>query len=923
VSRCIGALAVFLIACPKTEAPLPEPEPGGAPIERALGLWGDASVGVPGAADAGYILAATNPLVDQALANPLGLPAFAEQLGASLDAAQTPSAVLMELRSHLPPVAMERGPTETPAPGRSLLPSPTELLDSPRGKLQVAHLPEAVVASLRTFCGLLEAANAAADRWDVRGGGPRRPDKAAEEFFIEADSTLLRARSHRAGPDLDFVEAAAGLDTRLMVEDTAALLAGVEAALPALREAIVDLPTDGGTLLRLDTNLGPIVLGGMAGDTHSGNAALLIDPGGSDLWANNAGSNLGVRSRVALAIDLGGSDRYEAARAHTQGAGVAGVGILIDAGPEADAYRGSQHSQGAGFLGVGVLWDQGGDDVWEADQYAQGAGTFGVGLLMDSSGHERMSVRGRGQGFASTGGIGALVDLDGFDQRRLGMPGVELDDPYAGGGQGASWGLRPFPWAGRAALPGGLGLLYDRAGNDGLYARAFAQGQGWFGGVGLLLDRAGDDTYTTEIEGQGSASHHAVGVLVDSAGNDRYEGTARVQGAADDNAVGLLFDAAGDDVHLVHLTGGAAPRELGPGLGWARRGRSLGLVVNADGDDRYLAAAQTMGWALPSSRPDQEPRAALIDAGGDDGYGLAADRPGATPSDGAVWLQGINGLGIDQPSARIGWEGIPWPGSPAPPPAAVTPDLAGNDTARWLALRALYDARIAGEDVVLPEGVTSLALGDPSAAVRREAARVLAASGDTLGVDILVDSLTFLSEDNDPTNPSSSLVLWLGLLTGQQHGFEPAKWRTGWGGRDEAFDLPARWQALAALIRARRLAGSSDLTGARAACEDGVDRLPHEGPPRRLCAGLLNQWATALADPASGDSFDPEAAVLLAQQAVIWAPSRKEGFLTLARAFLELGEDQLASSALTKAEVLDSDDRVLLTLQRRLRGGGR
>ncbi len=914
--RGLLALVVLLMGCPK-QTPLPETEAGRAPLERALALWADVDVGIPAAAESGYTLVVDNALTAQALAQPLALPAFGERLGVELDSANVPSTVLRALARHLPPDPTLPTDASPATPRTALLPSPTALLDSERGRMQVAHLPPALVASLRAICALLEDLDAAAQTWDARGGPPRMPPKAAEQFFIERDSTLLRARSHPTGPDVDFLAAAAGLRTRAMVEDTAVLLAGVEAALPALQEAVKGLPPEGGTLLRLDTSLGPIVLGGMGADTHSTDAALLIDPGGADLWSNNAGSNLGVRSRVSLAIDLAGSDRYQAKRAHTQGAGVGGVGILIDAGSSADEYRGSQHCQGAGFLGLGVVWDGGGDDVWEADQFAQGAGTFGLGLLMDSGGNERMAVRGRGQGFASAGGIGALVDLDGFDQRRLGIPGTDLDNPYAGGGQGAAWGLRPFPWAGRPAVAGGLGLLYDRAGNDGLYARAFAQGQGWFGGMGLLIDRAGDDHYIAEIEGQGAASHHAVGLLLDAAGNDHYEGTGRVQGAAQDNAVGILVDAAGDDVHLVHLTGGAAPRELGGGLGWARRGRSLGLVVNSSGDDKYVAAEQTMGWAMPASRPDQEPRAALIDAGGTDLYGLAAERIGATPSDGAVWLQGINGVGIDQTASRVGWGEDRW-GQARAPGAATAPDLAGDPTARWLALRALYDRAVAGEAVELPPEVLALAMGDSSASVRRQAAKLLAATGDPVGVDVLVDSLGHLSEDTDPLHPAESLVLWLGLLTGQQHGFDVARWRTGWAGREESFDLPARWAAMAGLIRARRAAAAGDVDGLLQECGVALSQLPHEGPPRRLCGGLANQWAAAMTDPESGPAFDPPRAVHLAQQAVVWAPDRKEGFLTLGRAFLEQRQWALAESALDKAELLDSDDPLLIALRRRL-----
>lgn len=856
-------------------------------------------------------------MAERALRNPLALPDFAEALAAELDRAESPSDVLSGLAAHLPspPPEVEAAAGEDLG---SILPSPTALLDSPRGKLQTAHLPPAMVAALRSVLVLLEDADRAARRWDRRGGPPRLPNRAAEAFFIEPDTTLLRARSHPAGPDLAFVEAARGLDTLAMVADSAAFLAGVEALLPALREAAEELDPASTTLLRLETSLGPVVLGGRAGETHRGDAALLIDPGGDDTWLNNAGGNLGVRSRVALAIDLAGQDRYQAGRAHTQGAGIGGLGVLIDAGSTPDVYLGSQHCQGAGFLGVGVLWDQGGDDMLEADQFAQGAGAFGVGLYLDSGGSERMSVRGRGQGFSSTGGIGALVDLAGNDQRRLGLGGADVEDAYAGGGQGASWGVRPFPWSGRPALPGGLGLLYDRAGSDRLYARAFAQGHGWFGGVGVLVDRAGDDGYAVEIEGMGAASHHAAGVLIDGGGNDRYEGTARAIGAADDASAGLVFDRGGDDQYLVHLVASAAPRELGPGLGWARRDRALGLVVDADGDDTYVGADRTLGWALPASRPDREPRAALLDLGGDDRYQLAADRTGAAPADGAVWLQGSGGLGIDQPSSRVGWEDLSWEGAPPAPTEPATPDLAGSPAARWAALRALYDAAVEGRAEPLPPAVKELALGDVEPAVRREAARVLAASGDLDGVDILVDSLVHTSEDNDPDSPAASLVLWLGLLTGEQQGFDPARWRTAWGGMRDGFDLPGRWEALAGLIRARRASNLGDVDAMLGHCSDALALLPHEAPPRRLCGGLASQWALALAHPESGGARDPDRALTLAREATRWVPERAEPFISLAYAFAAAGDEALARKALDRAEVFDPDHRRAAALRRRI-----
>jgi len=88
-----------------------------------------------------------------------------------------------------------------------------------------------------------------------------------------------------------------------------------------------------------------------------------------------------------------------------------------------------------------------------------------------------------------TGGVGLLWDRGGDDS----YAAAGLVDAYDRGGgvsmaQGAATGLRTM-------LGGGAGILRDDSGNDHYEAQMFAQGTGYYYGVGLLWDRGGADHY--------------------------------------------------------------------------------------------------------------------------------------------------------------------------------------------------------------------------------------------------------------------------------------------------------------------------------------------------------------------------------------------------------------------------------------------
>ena len=84
-------------------------------------------------------------------------------------------------------------------------------------------------------------------------------------------------------------------------------------------------------------------------------------------------------------------------------------------------------------------------------------------------------------------------------------------------------GLCTSEWdSARGQGSGGIGILYDRNGNDRYQAGEFSQGVGYFFALGVLYDRSGDDAYRGRRCAQGTSAHQAIEVLFDERGNDRY-----------------------------------------------------------------------------------------------------------------------------------------------------------------------------------------------------------------------------------------------------------------------------------------------------------------------------------------------------------------------------------------------------------------
>jgi hypothetical protein len=413
----------------------------------------------------------------------------------------------------------------------------------------------------------------------------------------------------------------------------AELVLGIEALLPGLRA----MTPPAGTRT-VESDLGPILLRGTGNDGGDCDAFLLVDCGGDDEYVMPAKP---VDRALRILIDLGGNDLYLANGPHAWGSALLGISLLVDCGGN-DDYRGRDWSLGCGLGGVGLLWDQAGDDRYYGGLGSQGVGIFGIGLLRDDGGDDEYVADCYGQGFASSGGEGALVDLSGND---LYVAGRDEEDiwrrpaTYVTFAQGAAYshrfgtvyqdekGGQRFRITGQ--IPGGVGMLLDREGNDRYLADVFGQGSAYWYSLGLLVDGAGDDFYRATWYGQGVGTHCAVGCVVDRGGNDRYLSRTTSQGCGHDFSAGILHDLSGDDRYEgVGLCQGAGNALSG-----------LGVLLDGGGEDAYRCSDRCWGFGADV---DRHPEAAP--------WGLFADLGGTNVFHGPLapgreWVQGARGRG--------------------------------------------------------------------------------------------------------------------------------------------------------------------------------------------------------------------------------------------------------------------------------------
>jgi hypothetical protein len=320
---------------------------------------------------------------------------------------------------------------------------------------------------------------------------------------------------------------------------------------------------------RFETPLGLVVIGTRGNDRHGPGAALIIDPGGDDEY-QRAPARAGA---VSVVVDLSGNDRYTGSDLALRG-----LSAIVDFSGD-DAYAMDGPGLGAAIAGGALLLDLAGNDAYQAKFFAQGAAAFGIGALLDGAGDDRYRVQAWGQGLGLAGGLGLLWERGGNDV----YTAAGVHDPFNRGGgysgaQGVGYGFRGF-------LGGGIGILRDDGGDDRYEAQMFVQGTAYYYGLGLLWDRGGADHYQAARYAQGNGVHQAVGVLRDEAGADRYEiAIGYGQGMGLDLAVGTLFDGGGDDSYRA--------RDDAQG---AASANGFGLLADSGGADRWQLAGLGRG----------------------------------------------------------------------------------------------------------------------------------------------------------------------------------------------------------------------------------------------------------------------------------------------------------------------------------------
>lgn len=360
-------------------------------------------------------------------------------------------------------------------------------------------------------------------------------------------------------------------------------------------------------VVTVHTPFGAVMIGTKRADTYAQPALLILDPGGNDVYMDDAGAANGITTNyLAAIIDLDGDDRYTSKKLLGAGAALFGNAVVIDRVGD-DQYDAGYAGCGAALFGSAWVEDQAGDDQYHGYAICQGAASVGFAMLIDQSGRDRYDAGFYGQGFSGVKGWGLLLDRSGNDTYNAGNRMRDSDrnvDRYLSLSQGFSIGMRPH-------AGGGVAALIDLAGNDTYTADVFGQGVGYYYSAGFLLDGSGNDRYSVYQYGQGCGIHLSLGLLADASGDDIYSGYILSQGAAHDYAVGMLFDHEGDDTYTAdhHAQGRAL-------------NNAFALLVDRAGNDAYFGRQreQTQGVGNEGGFRDYGSLALLLDLGGKDVY---------------------------------------------------------------------------------------------------------------------------------------------------------------------------------------------------------------------------------------------------------------------------------------------------------------
>lgn len=377
-----------------------------------------------------------------------------------------------------------------------------------------------------------------------------------------------------------------------------------------------------------NTRWGTMIIGGTGNDRYPDTKKLrknpvsfILEPGGNDIY--ECAFYTDRKHPFYIAIDLKGNDYYCHPGIAKGNSVLAGYGYLQDAEGD-DVYSYGDFAFSA-MLGSQTLIDKAGNDTYKSGLFTQAAAMFGISVLNDIKGNDTYTATQFAQGFGSTQGLGLLLDESGNDVYYTG--GKYLHKPlapfdYRSMAQGFGFGLRPD-------LAGGIGILYDGAGNDRYCGGVYAQGVAYWYAMGLLIDEKGNDYYDAVYYPQGSGIHLANGALIDMEGEDHYYSKhGPGQGNGHDWSVGVFIDRKGNDHYSV---------EGGNGLGLTN---SVGIFLDAEGNDKY-EHRNPSNYGYANFARETGGIGLFLDAGGKDAY------PDTTKVDNKTWQQGTYGIGRD------------------------------------------------------------------------------------------------------------------------------------------------------------------------------------------------------------------------------------------------------------------------------------
>ncbi|PIP14461.1 MAG: hypothetical protein COX48_00675 [bacterium (Candidatus Stahlbacteria) CG23_combo_of_CG06-09_8_20_14_all_34_7] len=281
-----------------------------------------------------------------------------------------------------------------------------------------------------------------------------------------------------------------------------------------------------------------------------------------------------------IIIDFRGNDIYIALDNYSLACGIDGISGVIDFHGN-DAYIGKSFDIGCGINGVGFIDDREGNDSYNSQYCSIGAGFLGMGFIIDREGNDSYLGSGNCEGFGFTKGIGFIYDIYGDDSYivRGGIEDNREEGYHSHLSQGFGFGIRDI-------ASGGVGILFDNAGDDIYLGEYFTQGSSYWHSLGILYDNAGNDIYKSRRYSQGAGTHFTVGLLMDRDGDDIYHSWGVSQGCGHDFSFGMLTDYKGDDIYYSNW--------LSQGAGNAN---GTGVLIDFEGNDSYKTMKRDcQGW---------------------------------------------------------------------------------------------------------------------------------------------------------------------------------------------------------------------------------------------------------------------------------------------------------------------------------------